>query len=317
MVESHDRNRLIFQALLALAVLSRIGLVLAQDEEAPLRFGDSDTVWAEPEPTTTPAAAPSATPISASPQKVAPTPSKNPRQIVRALIASVPPGDSYPEEFSRIVELGEAAIGPLEEVFSSPTESWQSRWIAGMALGRLGGERSRNALEKGLEDPLFLVRMAAITALGNLGEGSAASKIHKSLSDRAMVVRSQAAMTLGRLKDRSSIPFLVEELKAGRNFHRGRSLWVRGKILDALGEIGDPEAVPALIGVLKEQQGDLRGRTCEILSQLVPTAPPATEAPDEGCGKRWISWNANRTAVTPPSESSPPPPSLVDPPADK
>ncbi|HLG20497.1 MAG TPA: HEAT repeat domain-containing protein [Bdellovibrionota bacterium] len=303
------RKRLIFQA-------SLIGFVLAtfvpkgfsqQESEEPIRFGDPETFLPIPEestPTPTPTPAPAKPGPKVTPQPTA-TPVATPKssaERVREIIASVPPGDEYPNQFSDLVAIGEEAVPPLAEIYVDASALWQSRWIAGMALGRLGGEEARLALEKGLKDPLFLVRLAAAQALGKMKDPQAAPRLREALSDKAMVVRSAVVDAMAELKDREAVSLLRAELVSPRSFYRGRSLWIREHILEALVSIGGEEAAETLLVVLKEEDPVLLERGCSALAQLVPEAPPAKElnlSPHD-CAKQWIAWFESKK--TPPAQ---------------
>ncbi|MFH1262667.1 MAG: HEAT repeat domain-containing protein [Pseudomonadota bacterium] len=253
-------------------------------EEAPLRFGDPETMID--------AGTPTAVPSTAEPERTEkPAPAVDLAGKIRAILATVPSGSDYPEQLSEIVDLGTPAVPPLVSLFQDASASWQARWIVGIALGRLGTKTAREALEKGMTDSLFLIRMAAIQALTSRGDSSVAALLRPALSDRAMVVRCKAVDSLEALKDGDSIPDLVKELGAPRNFYRGRSLWIRGRIVDALGSIGDKKAVSALLAVLRESELEIRLRACGALTKLSPDAALAgPDAQSEKCVEHWSKW---------------------------
>lgn len=273
------------------------------DESDPLRFGDPETSAGE-EPSLSPSPQPT--------EFATVEPITDPGEKIREIIASVPPGNEYPQQLEEIVEFGVVGVPTLTLIFEDASAPWQSRWIAGMALGRLGTSPAREALEKGLKDPLFLVRMAAIEALTRAGGPSIAPALRNALSDRAMVVRSKAVDSLERFKDREAVPELVKELASPRNFHRGRSFWIRERIVDALGNIGGEKTIPALLSVLRENEMNLRLRACLALAKVSPDAGPATTlSSDEKCVEQWwqwgLAWAASQSkATSPPSQSAPP-----------
>lgn len=219
----------------------------------------------------------------------------DPAKSVRAIIASVPKGNDFPAELERIVSIGEVGIPTLVTIYEDASSPWQSRWIAGMALGRLGTLEARLTLEKGLEDSLFLVRMASIQALSRQKDLAVAPQLRKALLDRALVVRSTAVESLERLRDHDSIPDLIKELGASHNFHRGRSLWIREQIVRALGSLGNPKAISPLLGVLRESEMGLRLSACSALARISPEAMPATtKSTDEACVAKWVAWGSAR-----------------------
>jgi hypothetical protein len=253
-------------------------------EEAPLRFGDPETMIDVGTPT--------AVPRAAEPERAEkPAPEADLAGKIRAIIATVPSGSDYPDQLSEIVDLGAPAVPPLVSLFEDASASWQARWIAGIALGRLGTKAAREALVKGLADSLFLIRMASIQALTSLGHSGVAALLRPALADRAMVVRCKAVDSLEQLRDGDSIPDLVKELGASRNFYRGRSLWIRGRIVDALGGIGDKKAVPALLAILREGELELRLRACGALTKISPDAAlTGPDAQSEKCVEHWSKW---------------------------
>ncbi len=335
MVAIHRRVGLIFQGVILIAAVAGAQPEIESqggDQEAkpvseevrPLRFGDPDsTLMREAEaeveeefaplidlsseaeleeveePLSIPDPSPEAKPDEPVLARPLPSqkeePSKDVEAKVREIIASVPPGNDYPNEFAAILEIGEQAVPTLSDIFLDMRMRWQSRWIAGMGLGRLGGEQSREALTSGLTDPLFLIRMAAVKAMGNMNDMTLAPLMRSTLSDKAMVVRSAAADALGQIQDPGAVPDLVAEFSHDRNFHRGRSLWVREHIIDALGDIGDNQALPTVISALQEKEEKIRKSACLAMYQLIPTEEPKTKTQStENCVSQWLEWKKNQ-----------------------
>jgi HEAT repeat protein len=225
-------------------------------------------------------------------------PSADTAERIRKIIASIPPANDYPAELDRIVEIGSQGVPVLIPIFEDASAPWQSRWIAGMALGRLSTAAACRALERGISDPLFLVRMASIQALSRSGDRSAGPLLRKALSDPALVVRSAAVESLERIRDRQAVPDLIRELSAPRNFHRGRSLWIREQIIGALGTIGEEGAIRPLLTVLRESEMGLRLCACSALARIDPAAPPASlPASDPSCVEGWTKWGVSRSGV--------------------
>ncbi len=262
------------------------------EDGKPLRFGDPEVVWEEEVPDSSPKEKKTSkisSPKRAKPSMPATQTFKNASGI-REMIDSVPPDQDFSLVLERIDAGGASAVPVLAEVFLDPSARWQSRWIAAMALSRADSKDSRAALQKGLQDSFFLVRMAALVALGASREGDVAPAVRRSLNDKAMVVRSAAVDALGKLRDEGSVPALLEELWAARNFHRGRSLWIRKHILVSLGRIGDASVLPSVIKVFGDHDSELRLEACRTLSRLQPEVEHASETPREGCADQWLSW---------------------------
>jgi hypothetical protein len=287
----HDRKFPVFQAVLAIFLFT-IAPVWAQ-EAGPDRYGDPEVIWeptvkeetvAPPEPEMKTEIAPPEPAATAMESSGLPV-----DEEVRAILASVRPGDPYPKQYAQMLALGEPAVPTLIRVFNDSTSVWQTRWFAAMALGRIGGSPAREALEVAVTDPLFLIRLAAVQSLGNLGDPISAPALRKALADKAMVVRASAADALGQIKDREAVPLMEKELFESRNFYRGRSLWARPHIVDALVEIGSESCVPTLVRLLKDTDPEMRSKSCDALARLVSDPPPpATGA--VSCETRWQTW---------------------------
>ena len=262
----------------------------AWGEESPsLRFGDAETMMEEKAPP--PSVGKESTLKQRKPEFI--EPSSDLTERIHKIIASVPPGNDYPAQLEEIVDLGAKGTPVLVGIFQDASSPWQSRWIAGMALGRLGTAAAREALDRGLSDSLFLVRMASIQALSRTGDPAVAPSLRKALLDSALVVRSAAVESLARIKDRDGVSDLIKELSASRNFHRGRSLWIREQIVNALGTIGEKKAIPTLLAVLRENEMNLRMSACSALAKISPDAAPAiAKATDEKCVETWTRWGA-------------------------
>lgn len=289
----HKRPMQIFQGVVVLILGLGQGISRAEGLK-PLRFGDPESSLMTEEEVVEvvkeePEMQPNAEKSSLEKGKFSKV--KDPGERVRKIIQSVLPGNAYPKEFEEIVGIGAPAIPTLIEIFQDVSASWQSRWIAAMALGRLGEAKAWKTLKAGLKDPLFLIRMASVQALGNTKDPSVAPIVRKVLNDKAMVVRSVVVDTLARLRDTHSVEALMEELHLERNFHRGQSLWIREKILEALGLIGDERAVPTLLSVLNEKEGKIRIQACKALERILPNAlDKESKGTQEDCGMHWLSW---------------------------
>jgi hypothetical protein len=269
-----------------LSLFSTAVLAGSTEDSPSLRFGDPETMMEEKSP-----------PLPA-PERKKPVTTEtvaDPAERIRKIIASVPPGSDYPVQLDELVEIGGRGVSTLVGIFEDAAAPWQSRWIAGMALGRLGTLGARQALKKGLTDSLFLVRMASIQALSRMGDASVAPALRKALLDPALVVRSAAVESLERMRDRDSVPDLIKELTSPRNYHRGRSLWIREQIVNALGTLGDQGAIPSLLAVLRENEASLRLSACSALAKISPGAAPAAGRPtDEKCVEKWRQWGIAR-----------------------
>ncbi len=291
MAASHDRNAGGFQAIaliLALGVTSVYGQEKEQavPSEGPVRMGDPEVIWdSSPAENPSAAAIPEASPTA--PESA--LAGKTAEETVRNLLASVRPGDAYPEQYQRMLNLKDAAVPTLVQVLAESSSPWETRWFAAMALGRIGGARAREALEASVSDPLFLIRLAAVQALKIMGDASSAAVIRQALSDKAMVVRAAAADAAGSLKDPLALPILQEELFHSRNFYRGKSLWARAHIVNALVQIGSETSVPALIRLLRDADPELRSQACEALERIV-SKPPVPQNVATSCETRWLAW---------------------------
>ena len=313
MTAIHDRITLIFQAV-PIGIFFLLLMFVSSshsEEEKPLRFGDPEVQWEDEEEEDLLEPAAEATPSPAVEDQIEPhadqsragepiedptskpviSPGGTAEQRVRTIIDSVKPDQAYPEEFEELLAIGMDGIPTLIEIFSNPGSPWQSRWIAAMALGRLGGEDALTALKMGIRDSLFLVRLASVTAMGNTQDPDVLPNIRETINDKALVVRSASVEMLGRLKDRQAVPLLIEALWHKSNFHRGKSLWIREKIISALGEIGDQEAIPELIKVLSEREEPIQIRGCEALAKIVPEAEIKVLPGETDCIEKWVAWN--------------------------
>ncbi len=314
MARIHDRNTLIFQGIVVFFLLgsvysasgeeskttTKLETIAPSEElkegEGTIRFGDPETFVEEDvtETSTTPAPVPFATPTHVA---VVPPPTVPTSEQVRMVLEAIPAGTEFGKEVDLLVNLGGEAVPSLIAAFTDSSLLWERRWAAAMALGKIKGDPARLALESKLKDPLFLVRMASAKALGELGDPKSISVLHETLADPAMFVRASVIDALAAIKQKDSVPALLSELKASRNFYRGQSLWVREHVVDALAAIGDERAVDPLLALLKDEDSELRSHACQALAQLKPDALPSMPPPadeNEDCAARWRAWAKNK-----------------------
>lgn len=91
---------------------------------------------------------------------------------ISALMAELSGKDGIRRNRARIalVEIGEAAVGPLVKALGDKNQA--VRWESAKALGEIMDPRSTDALVKALQDKLFDVRWLAAEALTAIGDKS-------------------------------------------------------------------------------------------------------------------------------------------------
>jgi len=105
-----------------------------------------------------------------------------------------------------LVATGKATVEPLSAAMNDPT--WQTRYRAAEALGRLADEKAVKPLIRGLQDGRDHVRYMSAKGLTGLGDSTAVDPLIILLKDENPIVRImtiKALSTLGGTKARQAI----------------------------------------------------------------------------------------------------------------
>jgi putative heme-binding domain-containing protein len=97
-----------------------------------------------------------------------------------------------------LVEAGESSVGPLADL-RQKAASPEARCGAVFALARIGSPAARQAIRDALDDPDFLVRVAAARAVGQARDEQAVERLMRMVQKEEPAVRRQAATALGQI----------------------------------------------------------------------------------------------------------------------
>ncbi len=163
-------------------------------------------------------------------------------------------------------------------------ELWSLRWAAAEALAMLQDREAIPALSARLNDPSWIVQVAATRSLVALGAAETASRMLPALASPHKTLREATAEALGELRCREAIPALERALK------RDADEFVRLAALQAIVDIDPDNARPYLeIGLsdpypplrltaLRNLAPQMDERDLPILRQLLgDDAKPALE----------------------------------------
>ncbi|MFA5331171.1 MAG: HEAT repeat domain-containing protein [Methanoregula sp.] len=123
---------------------------------------------------------------------------KNPR-AVRPLAEALADFDKSVREqvMLALVDTGKAATESLEDAMSNPT--WQARYRAAEALGKIADEKAIKPLIQGLRDNRDHVRYMAAKGLKSIGDLDAVDPLVTLLKDENRFVRLMAVRTLSAI----------------------------------------------------------------------------------------------------------------------
>jgi putative membrane-bound dehydrogenase-like protein len=109
-------------------------------------------------------------------------------------------------------EAVKALAAALVDRTSAPRQRAGAIW----ALTRLGGTAAQSAIRGALSDADAVVRQAAASSAGTTGDIEAATLLIEHLAaDDSQAVRREAATSLGKLREKSAVPALLANLRAG------------------------------------------------------------------------------------------------------
>lgn len=199
--------------------------------------------------------------------------------------------------FDRLVDLGATDMAHVLKVSADDGADARERWVAVRVLGKIGGDRSREALLKLLEDDMPAMRVAAAGALGDLGDGLACKPLAARISDPALLVRGGAADAVGVLGCENAVEALSEAVFSRDNYHRGSSLWVRRHFVEALGQIGDKAALPTLLRALDDADPEVAGAAIGAMEGVARFSYSQGRSADQE-REAWRRWATNELSGT-------------------
>ena len=152
------------------------------------------------------------------------------------------------------------AVGALADALGDQT--WDDRWAAAVALGKLRNGRGVTALGQALEsDPAVDVRCNAAWALGRIGGKAAVDLLLSGLDDQDSSVRRVVVEALAAVGKGGTVSGLVKAL--GDSDHD-----VRLTAAVALGEGGSGEATQPLLDAMRDAEWSVRTAAAQAVSKV-------------------------------------------------
>lgn len=225
----------------------------------------------------------------------------DPTAEVTAIVEKAAKKDDFSKELDEIAKKDQKVVPILISVFQDSARDWQQRWFAAMALTKFPESESREALIKGLKDPISNIRSASIQALGWFEDDESLVSIKKALGDSSLMVRDTAVRALGKRKDRNAVEALGKELFDKHNFYRGEPLFnIRENVVIALGDIGSMKGIEPLMKVFKQEpNSNLQPLVCKSLEKIVkPEVDTSKKGSALSCPDYWFAWQKSQ-AETP------------------
>jgi HEAT repeat protein len=183
-------------------------------------------------------------------------------ESVESLIAALHDSDAN-TRLEVIFALGQIRSADARDALSRVASSnalQEEREEAVLALGKLSGEGSAEALLPFLSDPAATIRAEAATALATTGDSVAAADLRPLLSDPDPSVRASAAWAAGRLKGRE----LADDLRPLLN---DSDPAVKLAATKATGQIEDAAAVDPLSLLARDPDWRVRVSAADALGR--------------------------------------------------
>ncbi len=135
----------------------------------------------------------------------------------------------------------------LEEILTDPAEEPDVRSAAALALGKVGGDRALELLQKMAKSDDETIKNYSVQALGMTGREETVPILLNALKDQNNNVFASAAEALGRI-GKPVVPHLINLLEASdAEDARCIAAW-------QLGTLRYTEAVPTLVKVVKDEK---------------------------------------------------------------
>lgn len=130
---------------------------------------------------------------------------------------------------------GTSAIQPLLEIgHDSRHFESEQRYVALMAIAKMGGQGSAKWIMPFLKDSNWMMRCGALRSLTALGNPVAAQAVAPLLHDPALVVRAEAVTAVEALRPEGASKLLALAARDPSNYRQGKAEWVPQRALKAL-----------------------------------------------------------------------------------
>lgn len=202
--------------------------------------------------------------------KLSPTPEKSEPSIQSQIQKDLSLRSSI--SFKKILEnwkkkYGPKAIPPLLSIAKNKSQPDSDRYIAVIALAKIGGIQQENQLKDFLKDRSWMLRIAALRSLVGLKSKKFKKEILSLSNDPALVVRNEVIHAIEKLRFKGSIPILIQSLRNKKNYHHGKAQWVPQSALETLVKIKAPEKVAHFLLPLLTLRKDPKFQT-QVLNTL-------------------------------------------------
>lgn len=158
---------------------------------------------------------------------------------------------------AQCLQLGGQAVPAVLRVMKDSRFPDHSRWAATFLLAQIAGNKATPVLQKFLEHPNWMMKVASLKALLALGERELGQEYAKLLQDPSLLVRMQALENIRHLQLRQFAPQVWAMLYDENNYDQYDEGVRRGDIIrNAILTIGDLEFKEAKTPLFSMVQND-------------------------------------------------------------
>jgi hypothetical protein len=167
--------------------------------------------------------------------------------LEKDLKKSLKTNSQYQALEKKILELGTKSVPSLISAMKSSDYPDKSRWLATLSLAKIMGDKSVSFIEKFLNHPHWMLRLASLKVIGGIKGHE--DKLASSLFDKSLIIRNEALGIIKRrqIKEQSKAVWkMLFDKKNYSNIEKNKKIKPNGilkNIIETLGVIGgDHEA---------------------------------------------------------------------------
>jgi HEAT repeat protein len=174
---------------------------------------------------------------------------------------------------NELIAKGTALVPSLIKVINEKNYSDQGKWLACFYIGKVMGKNATNYLNKLLNHPNWIIRLASLKTLLNLNVKDNGSNYAAKLKDESYLVRLQAIENIKILKLNNYAPKIIEVLTDKRNYSIQKGKHKRTEIIkSAIRALGELKYVPIEKGLKnmlsKNYNSDIKNDLKKSLTHL-------------------------------------------------
>ncbi len=219
-------------------------------------------------------------------------------QSVKKIFVEAENKKDFSEQFVQLNSLSTQDKQSLLRVWESPAYPWKWRWLSVMYMAEYMMPSAEQKIVQGLQDPLFLIRLASIKALAvqdNLEKYQ--EQLIQCLKDDSLVVRKAAINALSIQPNQQVLQAVEKAMFDDKNRLQNQQdlMGILQSMLEIIVRYNDRQSIHTLAKLIKRSniESEFKIQVCNALKSLVQNNSLKLEQTikeQSDCAYQWQRW---------------------------